>query len=61
VSANPASTVVFPMPLDLVRPFLEGSADRRPQTAGQLQLDTAQNGGALPAAKTEQSKDAGSG
>ena len=44
VSANEGSTIVFPMPLDLVRPFLE-SKGTPPAAPGQLQLEPAANGG----------------
>jgi regulator of protease activity HflC (stomatin/prohibitin superfamily) len=45
VSANPASTVVFPMPLDLVRPFLAERTADSGQRTGQLELEPASNGG----------------
>jgi regulator of protease activity HflC (stomatin/prohibitin superfamily) len=63
ISANQASTIVFPMPIDLIKPMLDrGESSPLRQLPGQLQLDQpAANGGALPAARTEQSKDAGSG
>jgi regulator of protease activity HflC (stomatin/prohibitin superfamily) len=50
ISSNEASTIVFPMPIDLVKPFLGGdqSAVRGPRSAGQLQLEPSDNGGALP-------------
>jgi regulator of protease activity HflC (stomatin/prohibitin superfamily) len=50
ISSNEASTIVFPMPIDLVRPFLEGPqvAGGGPRAAGQLELETSPNGGALP-------------
>jgi regulator of protease activity HflC (stomatin/prohibitin superfamily) len=50
ISSNDATTIVFPMPMDLVKPFLEGprTADRGPRDSAQLQLENSPNGGALP-------------
>jgi regulator of protease activity HflC (stomatin/prohibitin superfamily) len=46
VSANPASTVVFPMPLDMIRPFMGSQvAGRGSQDPAQLELESASNGG----------------
>jgi regulator of protease activity HflC (stomatin/prohibitin superfamily) len=52
ISGNQASTIVFPVPIDLITPMIDKV---RPATApaDQLQLETAPNGGGLPAAKTE--------
>jgi regulator of protease activity HflC (stomatin/prohibitin superfamily) len=52
ISANQASTIVFPVPIDLITPMIDkvrGGAT----PSDQLQLETAANGGGLPAAKTE--------
>jgi regulator of protease activity HflC (stomatin/prohibitin superfamily) len=49
ISSNEASTIVFPMPIDLVKPFLgPRTAEGGPRDAAQLQLETSPNGGALP-------------
>src|SRR4051812_18236607 len=50
ISSNPASTIVFPMPIDLVKPFLEKPANGE-QGTEQPQLETSANGGALPEAQ----------
>jgi regulator of protease activity HflC (stomatin/prohibitin superfamily) len=48
ISGNAASTIVFPMPIDLIRPLLQPGAGS-PQPADQLQLEPATpNGGGLP-------------
>jgi SPFH domain / Band 7 family len=67
ISGNEASTIVFPLPIDLISTFVENKvAPSAAQSPDQLQLEAAKtNGGdpagGHPAAKTEQSKDAGSG
>src|SRR3954465_1988621 len=49
ISSNDATTIVFPMPMDLVKPFLDAQPDARAlKPANQLELEPAQNGGALP-------------
>jgi hypothetical protein len=52
ISSNQASTIVFPLPIDMVKPFVERTADvgaRLAAPPGQLELDPALgNGGALP-------------
>jgi regulator of protease activity HflC (stomatin/prohibitin superfamily) len=54
ISGNQASTIVFPLPIDLIKPLLDRAADYAPAlpaAPGQLELDPAlTNGGALPAA-----------
>ena len=47
VSSNQASTIVFPLPIDLIRPLLDKGAAPSVAT-GQLQLENAANGGGLP-------------
>jgi len=44
VSSNQASTIVFPIPVDLLTPLLDRGASARPPS-NQLQLDPAGNGG----------------
>jgi uncharacterized membrane protein YqiK len=49
ISSNQATTIVFPVPVDLITPILEkrvGGTTKQP--ADQLQLETAANGGGLP-------------
>jgi regulator of protease activity HflC (stomatin/prohibitin superfamily) len=55
VSGNQASTIVFPIPVDLLTPLLDRGGDSQGRPApGQLQLDPGANGEhGLPAAKTE--------
>jgi regulator of protease activity HflC (stomatin/prohibitin superfamily) len=56
ISGNQASTIVFPLPIDLVKPLLDrGDAFAAlPAAPGQLELDAALgNGGALPTANAE--------
>jgi regulator of protease activity HflC (stomatin/prohibitin superfamily) len=48
ISGNDASTIVFPMPIDLVKPFLTERTADSGQRTDQLQLETSPNGGALP-------------
>ena len=50
ISGNESSTIVFPLPIDMLRPFIgtgEPAAVGR-QPAEQLELEAAANGGALP-------------
>ena len=57
ISGNQASTIVFPLPIDLVKPLLDRAdafAAALPAPPGQLELDAALgNGGALPTANAE--------
>jgi len=57
ISGSQASTIVFPLPIDLIKPLLDRAdafAAALPAPPGQLELDAALgNGGALPAAKAE--------
>jgi regulator of protease activity HflC (stomatin/prohibitin superfamily) len=48
ISSNQGSTIVFPMPIDLVKPFVDKSPDALAPPPGQLQLEPAANGGGLP-------------
>jgi regulator of protease activity HflC (stomatin/prohibitin superfamily) len=62
ISSNEASTIVFPLPIDLISTFLENKvAPSAAQSPGQLELEAGKTNGGDPAAKTEQSKDAVSG
>src|SRR5215218_7946546 len=57
ISGSQASTIVFPLPIDLIKPLLDRAdafAAALPAPPGQLELDAALgNGGALPAANAE--------
>jgi len=49
ISGNQASTIVFPIPIDLLTPIIDRGKDALGQPpADQLQLETAPNGGGLP-------------
>src|ERR671933_797129 len=54
ISSNQGSTIVFPLPIDLIKPFMEkrggDGAAALPVPPGQLELETGANGGALPEA-----------
>jgi regulator of protease activity HflC (stomatin/prohibitin superfamily) len=47
ISSNQASTIVFPVPIDLITPLVN-KAQSAIAPADQLQLETAANGGGLP-------------
>ena len=47
ISGNQASTIVFPVPIDLISPMLDKAKAAIAQPPGQLQLEPAANGGAL--------------
>jgi regulator of protease activity HflC (stomatin/prohibitin superfamily) len=47
ISSNPATTIVFPVPVDLITPMLD-KVRSAAAPADQLQLETAANGGGLP-------------
>jgi regulator of protease activity HflC (stomatin/prohibitin superfamily) len=47
ISSNQASTIVFPVPIDLITPMIDKARGTAP-AADQLQLETAANGGGLP-------------
>jgi regulator of protease activity HflC (stomatin/prohibitin superfamily) len=47
ISSNQASTIVFPVPIDLITPMIDKARGTVPAT-DQLQLETAANGGGLP-------------
>src|SRR4051812_48265901 len=49
ISGNESSTIVFPLPIDMLRPFLDKGepAGHGPQPADQLELEPGANGGAL--------------
>jgi regulator of protease activity HflC (stomatin/prohibitin superfamily) len=44
VSSNEGSTIVFPLPMDLLKPLMGSSGQRALAAPGQLQLETAANG-----------------
>jgi regulator of protease activity HflC (stomatin/prohibitin superfamily) len=48
ISSNQATTIVFPVPVDLITPILEKRVGATKEPADQLQLETAPNGGGLP-------------
>jgi regulator of protease activity HflC (stomatin/prohibitin superfamily) len=48
ISSNQATTIVFPVPIDLITPIIEKRAGGTTESADQLQLETAANGGGLP-------------
>jgi regulator of protease activity HflC (stomatin/prohibitin superfamily) len=48
ISGNQASTIVFPVPIDLLTPILDRGKAALTQPSNQLQLETAPNGGGLP-------------
>jgi regulator of protease activity HflC (stomatin/prohibitin superfamily) len=48
ISSNQASTIVFPVPIDLITPMLDKRAGSSEKPADQLQLEPAANGGGLP-------------
>jgi regulator of protease activity HflC (stomatin/prohibitin superfamily) len=48
ISSNQASTIVFPIPIDLITPMIDKGRSALKQAPGQLQLEQAANGGGLP-------------
>jgi regulator of protease activity HflC (stomatin/prohibitin superfamily) len=48
ISSNQGSTIVFPLPIDLIKPLLDSGSSPDGPPPGQLQLEHAANGGALP-------------
>jgi regulator of protease activity HflC (stomatin/prohibitin superfamily) len=48
ISGNQASTIVFPVPIDLITPLVNKAQTAIAAPADQLQLDPAANGGGLP-------------
>jgi regulator of protease activity HflC (stomatin/prohibitin superfamily) len=46
ISSNQASTIVFPVPIDLITPIIEKGAAATTKAPAQLELETAGNGGA---------------
>jgi regulator of protease activity HflC (stomatin/prohibitin superfamily) len=48
ISGNAASTIVFPVPIDLLTPIIDKSKRQLTAPTDQLQLDPAGNGGGLP-------------
>jgi hypothetical protein len=53
ISANQGSTIVFPLPLDMLRPLLEaGQKSEEPKKSEPSQLEPGQPGGLPPAFTT---------
>jgi regulator of protease activity HflC (stomatin/prohibitin superfamily) len=48
ISSNQATTIVFPLPIDLLTPMLDKGTRALTQPSDQLQLEPATNGGVLP-------------
>src|SRR3954464_6307546 len=48
ISGNQASTIVFPVPIDLITPMIDRVKTQAAPASDQLQLETAANGGGLP-------------